>query len=54
MAAIWGKAIGYLVFIGSPAMERVERLSAGVGDPNGERGAELLTFSEARRNMKSY
>jgi len=53
-AAIWGKAIGYLVFIGSPAMERVERLSAGVASPNGERGAELLTFSEARRNLKSY
>jgi len=54
VAAIWGKAIGYLVFIGSPAMERVERLSAGVGSPNNERGAELLTFSEARRNLKSY
>jgi len=47
-AAILGKSVGYLMFIGSPALEKVERIavtSIGVEDPR---------LSEARRNLRSF
>uniref|UniRef100_A0A915EJR9 Copper transport protein n=1 Tax=Ditylenchus dipsaci TaxID=166011 RepID=A0A915EJR9_9BILA len=32
-AAILGKSVGYLFFIGSPALEKVERITVGVDNP---------------------
>ncbi|KAI1720360.1 ctr copper transporter family domain-containing protein [Ditylenchus destructor] len=48
LAAILGKSIGYLVFIGSPALEKVERIAVSSVGTHG------LRLSDARNNLRSF
>jgi hypothetical protein len=50
LAALIGKTAGYLLFIGSPAMESVERIpSNAAGGPDGQ-----IQLAASRKNLRSF